>query len=162
MNVFIQKNRGWLMFYALGARVVGWVLIILTCIPICLIPYLVWSSFEGRLVWLGTILELLLGRLPLGIILLGVAQLIKCLSEDEYQPAWLLRHGAEISYLFAVLIAAGSVGGCFFYLQDARSPESFSVFMRVLPAIVNTLIFVGLGNLLKRILPIIEESKVLV
>jgi len=96
--------------------------------------------------------------LPLGIIVLGVAQLIKYVSESEYQPGWLLRHGTGILYLFAVLMLVNSVIRYCFLMPI----ESSGIGMFLLPDVAKMLILIGLAEILKRVLPVIEESKTLV
>ena len=168
MNEFIEKNRRLLKFYCVAARVIGWVLVILSAIPALLIPYIISGVFHeypgGILPMLGALLEVLFGRLPLGVIVLGVAQLIRYVSESKYQPGWLLRHGTGILYLFAVLKFVGSVVRYFFLIPEIEPVNSFSFEIKIylLVDVAKILILIGLADILKRVMPVIEESKTLV
>ena len=166
MNEFIEKNKGLLKFYCVAAQIIGWVLVILSAMPALLIPYIISGVFheypDDILPLLGALLEILFGRLPLGVIVLGVAQLIRYVSESEYQPGWLLRNGTRILYLFAVLMLVGPVIRYCFILPAMEPVDIFSTEMHLLADVSKMLILIGLGNILKRVMPVIEESKTLV
>ena len=166
MNEFIEKNRKLLRTYCVAARIVGWVLVILSAIPALLIPYIISGVFQeypgGIIPMLGALIEVLFGRLPLGIIVLGVAQLIRYVSERQYQPGWLLRHGSGILYLFAALMIAGPIIRYCFYIHGIKPVDSFYIVMHLLADVAVMLILIGMGNILKRIMPVIEESRTLI
>ena len=170
MKEFIEKNKRLLTFYCATARIIGWVLVILSALPaLSILSLLIFKMSFFRefllpeiLPILGSLLEVLFGRLPLGIIVLGVAQLIRYVSESEHRPGWLLRHGAGILYLFAALMLMGIVVRCFFLLPTIKSVDSFPVEMYLLVDVAKMLILIGLADILKRVLPVIEESKTLV
>ena len=153
------------MFYCIAARIIGWVLVILWgAIPALSIPFCAYKALRfhvfppDMLLMLSGSLAVLFGQLPLGIIVLGVAQLIRYVSESEYQPGWLLRHGTGILYLFAVLMLVNSVIRYCFLMPI----ESSGIGMFLLPDVAKMLILIGLAEILKRVLPVIEESKTLV
>lgn len=166
MNEFIEKNRSLLQTYWVAARVIGWVLVILSAIPALLIPYIISGVFHkypgGIIPMLGPLIEVLFGRLPLGVIVLGVAQLIRYVSESEYQPGWLLRHGTGILYFFAALMFVGPVIRYCFLLPAIKLVDSSSIAIHLLADVAKMLILIGLGDILKRVMPVIEESKTLV
>ncbi len=162
INEFIEKNKKLLRTYCIAARIIGWVLVILSAMPALLIPYIISGVFHeypgGIIPMLGPLVEVLFGRLPLGVIVLGVAQLIRYVSERQYQPGWLLRHGSGILYLFAALMITGPIIRYF----CIKHIDSSYIVMHLLADVAKMLILVGLGNILKRIMPVIEESKTLV
>ena len=164
MNAFIEKNKRLLKFYCVAARIIGWVLVILSAMPSLFILYaahkaLRFHEYPPKIIsMLCASLEILFGRLPLGVIVLGVAQLIRYVSESEYQPGWLLRHGTGILYLFAVLIFVGPVARYCFLMPVGSS----YIVMHLLGDVAKMLILIGLGQILKRVMPVIEESKTLV
>jgi len=166
IQTFIEKNRNMLQTYCIAARIIGWVLVILSAMPALLIPFIISGSFEeypgGIKPMLGALLEVLFVRLPIGLIVLGVAQLIKYLSESEYQPGWLLRHGSVILYFFAVLIFVGSLIRYCFLLPATKAVDSSYIVMHILWDVALMLILIGLGNIFKRVMPMIEESRTLV
>ena len=161
MNTFIENNKKWLIFYANMARIIGWVLIILSAMPSLLIPYMISGAFReypgGITRMTGPLIEVLFIRLPLGIIVLGVAQLIRYVSDNQYQPGWLLRHGSGILYLFAILMISGQIVR---YWVDTHSLLYIEI--NSLAYVAVTLILIGLGKILKRIMPVIEEHRTLV
>ncbi len=161
MNTFIEKNKGLLKFYCVAARIIGWVLLITAGIRTVEILS-GYSSFSIPFVMPITFLI----RILIGLVVLGVAQFIRYLFETEYKPGWILRHGEKILYLYAVLRVIRIV---FLFFVDARtmgdsiyySPWGFLV-DNVLPVVASALILVGLAQILRRVMPIIEESKTLV
>jgi hypothetical protein len=170
MNEFIEKNRRLLRIYCIAARIFGWVLVILSAMPVLSIPFISIAKpafFHEFLLpeipkMLNNLLGVLFGLLLLGVIVLGIAQLMRYVSESEYQPGWLLRHGTGVLYIFAVLMFAGSVIRHIFLLPAIKPVDIFSIEMHLLADVSKMLILIGLGNFLKRVIPVIEESKTLV
>ena len=161
MNTFIEKNKGLLKFYCVAARIIGWVLLITagTWTVSTLSGY---SRSSTPFITSITIFI----RILVGLVVLGVAQFIRHLSETDYKPGWILRHGEKILYLYAALRV---IRITFLFFVDAKimgdsiyySPWGFLV-ANGLPAVASALILVGLAQILRRIMPIIEESKTLV
>ena len=161
MNAFIEENRRLLKIYCISARIIGWVLLITTgtWTVSTLSGY---SSFSIPFVMPITIFIHIL----VGLVILGVAQFIRYLFETEYKPSLILRHGEKILYLYAVLrvtrisllffVDAKRMGDSIHY-----SPWGFIV-ANMLPVVASALILVGLAQILRRVMPIIEESKTLV
>jgi len=171
MNSFIQKNKDWLNFYSIGARIVGWTFIILSGLPLLLIPYMIYkvpiyteNSTGITISLFGAMLESLLGRLPLGIVLLGVAQLIRYIAESDYKPRWLLRNGTFLLYLFATLTLITPFTRYWYISHFTNDILDFSTIIMkyILPVLTQFLVLIGLGNIFKRIMPVIEEAKSLV
>ena len=161
MNTFVEKNKKWLKFYSVASRILGWALILLASIVVL---SLLKMSLEIRerqilLINLGTILEHTFGQLPMGIILLGVGQLLTYIYEDEYKMPWLLRNGPIMLYLFAVLAILRPI---IFYLYQYGMNSAPNLTFTPNGSLANILILVGLGSILKRIMPVIEEHKSLV
>ena len=93
-----------------------------------------------------------------------VARLAKFIFEKESAPTLMLRCGDKIFYLFAVL---GILWGVFRHLIFATAIEdSTTRFLYQQPALLPTLgkviILILLGQILKRLLPVIQEHKSLV
>jgi len=161
MNEFIEKNRRLLKIYCVSARIIGWVLLITagTWTVSTLSGY---SSFSIPFVMPITIFI----RILVGLVVLGVAQFIRYLFETEYKPGSILRHGEKILYLYAALrviritllffVDAKRMGDSIYY-----SSWGFLV-LNCLPVVAGALIMVGLAQILRRVMPIIEESKTLV
>lgn len=174
MSILIEKNKGWLSFYSLASRIIGWTYIILNMLPVLFISFVVYDTIKTHktlgIYWLPSTLECLFGQLPLGIILLGVAQLIKYICEDGYKLPWLLRHGTFLLYLFALLTFIQSLAQLFTqYWQMSHVTNFVEDFSSVtvitsyaLPVLAKMLVLIGLGSFLKRVMPVIEEAKSLV
>jgi hypothetical protein len=171
MPNLIEKNKDWLNFYRIAAKIIGWIFIIFNALPFLMIPYMIYFTLRIQ-VYRATILakffgvttECLLGRLPLGIVLLGIAQLIKYIIEPDYQPRWLLRHGSFLLYLFAALTLISLITRYWYNIYFTDTYENIpTVFLSYLPLVfVKVLLLMGLGAFLKRIMPVIEEAKSLV
>ena len=159
MNEFIEKYRRLLKIYCVAARIIGWVLLITTgtWTVSTLSGY---SSFSIPFIMPITIFI----RILVGLVILGVAQFIRYLFETEYKPGWILRHGEKILYLYALLTIL-SVVWVYTIAPSDFSPDMYSgvsVILVVISTAVRVLILVGLGQILRYLMPVIEESKTLV
>lgn len=170
MNEFIEKNRRLLNFYCVTARIIGWMIVLIGSI------HIVW--FLSEPLWSNVKWKTILPYLPhnlqfmLGLVVLGIAQFIRYVSEKQYQPGWLLRHGDKLLYLYAFFQIVKAIGSCanFTMLIMARTNYNFANVCQVLTvglflvltSVATILILVGLAQVLRRIMPVIEESKTLV
>ena len=174
ITTFIEKNRKLLLFYYWAARVGGWV-------------FLSWASLAavGHSVALATRTKFSLGdwnefsrywqhdvpwgifsnALPTGLLVLGIAQLIRYLLETDRRPDWILRNSDKLLYAYTAIL----IGYCCWRSSiDAivHFDEPYDFPLRLILSIVFILVkllaLVGLAQLLKRLLPIIEESRTLV
>jgi len=166
MNEFIEKNRGLLRFYCIAARTMGWILIIVAPLGAIVSLFKGLPGGERLRSWmLYELSEQLIRHLLLGLVMLSLAKFVRYLYENDYQPGWILRHGDKVLYLYAAcLIVSHIVWYCFqmtIRSHDLTDTLLFFVFWET-PALVMGLIFIGMGQVLRRILPIIEESKTLV
>ncbi len=166
MNEFIAKNKRLLKFYYIAALIMGWILIVLTTVKTAGIINL-WRISRYTVVITSIALQLVFGQIILGILLLAVAQFIRFLTSHSYEPGRLLRYIDKLIYLYAIGKVAQMI---FLYIRLETQAEnagshfsvwgSFSIY--AVPAIAWVLILVGLGLILKRSIPVIEESKTLV
>jgi len=172
MNEFIEKNRRLLHFYCETLRTIGKVILILG-----LLGGFAWTIF--RLVtkfgyWHAPkSYEMIISLMPLGVFniifyglaILGFVQFIRYLVEEDYKPGWILRHGDIFFYLYALFIIL-CVVRAYTTIPGIFSPSSYmgvyTILMTFFSITVRILILVGLGQILRRILPVIEESKTLV
>lgn len=170
MNTFIEKNKGLLKFYCVAARIIGWVLVLGGLVWFFLIIPSIDADISARAdALLYVISSMLFDFMMLGLIALGVTQFIRYLSETGYQPGCILRKADRIFYMYAVFLILKTYckyiwyNAC--YAELLQNPEvSRLLFMQpfFLPTLAKVLILVGLGQTIRRILPIIEESKTLV
>jgi len=169
MNEFIEKNRPLLHSYCVGARIIGWLLLVIALVMA------VEKSFSGfsdinekfRFLMIYRLCEqLALSFVLLGLVLLGLAQFVRYLSENDYLPGWIFRHADKILYLYVAALIISPILHQYFYMKATRYAGTVNLFLYllspILPAVAKGLIFIGIAQILRRIKPIIEESKTLV
>lgn len=164
MNEFVEKNRQLLKFYCITARIIGWTILVAVGVWIALIlAGLGGGNQDGKGFLLRSVPAFIITYMLPGLITLGVAQFMQYLFQKEYRPGWILRYGDKILYFYAVVQIVFDV------LRHVHSAKLFAQFhvwpMTVLPMLflaAKVLILVGLGQILQRIMPVIEESKTLV
>ena len=167
MNEFIAKNKRLLKIYYIAALIMGWILIVLPTVKTAGVVFNLWRISRDRMVMTSIVLQFVFGQIILGILLLAVAQFIRFLTSHSHEPGRLLRYIDKIIYLYAIGKVAQMV---FLYIRLETLAEnagphfsvwgSFSTY--AVPAIAWVLVLVGLGQILKRSIPVIEESKTLV
>jgi hypothetical protein len=171
MNEFIEKNRRLLHFYCETLRTIGLLILILGVVGVCAIMMLVLLSKFG--VWYAPesfemIIAMPLGAFKIffiGIGIRGLMQFIRYLVERDYKPGWILRHGEMFFYLYALLTVLSVVWMYTIapsYLPPSLYTRVFFIIVAALSTTVKVLILVGLGQILRRLIPVIEESKMLV
>jgi len=172
MNEFIEKNRRLLHFYCETLRTIGSVILILGLIGgfamtifALLSKFGYWpatKSFNMVIIaWLPSYLK----AIVFWIGILGLAQFIKYLFEKNYKPGWILRHGDMFFYLYALLtiLETGWI-----YMTNYHSPSFdirtgfVAVFSIVVKVMVKVMVLIGLGQIFRHLMPVIEESKTLV
>ena len=96
--------------------------------------------------------------------MLGLAQFIRYVTERDYKPGWILRHGEMFFYLYALLTILSVVWVYVFapFGHSQKIYSSVSIVIVVFSTTVRVLILVGLGRILHYLMPVIEESKSLV
>ena len=171
MNEIIEKKRRLLHFCCDSLRSIGQVVLILGLLSVCAIITFVLLSKFGN--WhVPKAFNKMIFAMPLaafniifiGIGILGLAQFIRYLIERNYKPGWILRHGEKILYLYALLTIL-SVVWVYTIAPSDFSPDMYSgvsMILVVISTAVRVLILVGLGQILRYLMPVIEESKSLV
>lgn len=167
MNDFIEKNKGLLKCYCTAARIIGWCILLVAAIMI-IAEILSGGRFIGaKGVYRLYMLEGLLFHymLPAFLALL-VAQFIRYLYEVEHQPGWILRYGDKILYVYAVIVVLNAIWQHVYFVlvqqSDFGTSKLLYMFLAVLLTGARALILVGLAQILRRVMPVIEESKTLV
>jgi len=168
MNAFVEKNRRLLKIYCVAARTIGRVLLIVAAV-IAVVKLFSGFSVDDQLRSYMLYLlcqQLTLSFVLLGLVLLGLAQFVRYLSENDYQPGWIFRHGDKVLYLYAAALIISPFLDYYFQMTVIRNVSAVSLLLyflsAVLPAVAKALIFVGMAQILKRIVPMIEESRTLV
>lgn len=170
MKEFIEKNKALLRSYCLITRIIGWMLLIVALVIAVVKSF---SGFEvddqlGFYMIYRLFQELALRYVLIGLILLGLAQFVRYLYESEYQSGLILRHGDKVLYLYALALIVNPILDYFYRMKiigmTYANTDSLFLYWSIilLPAIAKALIFIGMARILKRIVPMVEESKTLV
>ena len=172
MTEFIEKNKRLLTVYCLMAQVLGYLLILAGLVWFGLIaagpssPLSTTPSDKGQVqIILYASSSLVFDFFFPGLITLGVAAFIRCLLQSEYKPGWILRSARPILYSYAAFLVGYAVFKYFMYIELMEEFNSALLLFAqpvLLPIAAKLLILIGLGQILKRVMPVIEESKTLV
>lgn len=166
---FVAENRRFLKLSSDVARFYGLLLLFVAGMTVAMPAFIAVSGMmepDTLKQWFGLqtlsrLLTLVLG----GLLALALAEFIRYVTAGEGEPKWILRHADKTMFAYAVFIAVASVS-----LAGKAMPggprSDFSnliplVFM-VIHAVGTPLILIGVGITLRKILPIIRESKTLV
>ncbi|HUU93879.1 MAG TPA: hypothetical protein VM238_22015 [Phycisphaerae bacterium] len=155
-----ETNRRFLKACRIAIQVVGWLITaggvvstVMACVGVAQPPGL---GFRLMALSRGA------GTVVFGIIALGLAQLIRFLLADAAKPGWILRHGDMFLYLYAateVLAQLANQSVIAAHLGDRwLVPFAASVPF----SLAKALVLIGLGLVLRRVIPMAEESKTLV
>lgn len=166
MNGFFVKNKGLLKFYCIVARITGWLVLSVGCLAAASHSLALYSRIGDREALQAYLPHVPWGMItnfiPIGLLALGVGQFIRYLFNREHQPGWILRYGQQILCLWAAVYCVW----VYFVEVGFNSPattESLRRLIFLLPFLgAKVLALVGLGQILRRIMPVIEESRTLV
>jgi len=174
MNEFIEKNKQLFNFYSVAAQSIAVALLISA--PISIIITILSekpiSGMQGGYNPIQLLLHLFLDYIiPCSLALL-VAQFIKHLTETDGKTGWILQHGVIILYICAILLVVNDIWQWVFYAVVIKhsaldalptiSSKILCVFVSLLLTATKVLVLIGLGQILRRLMPVIEESKTLV
>lgn len=172
MNEFIEKNRRLLHFYCETLRTIASVILILSFLAVfamtifaLLSKFGYWPAPKPFNMNVIALLPSYLKAIIFWIGILGLPQFIRYLVERDYKPGWILRHGDMFFYLYALLTILEAV---WVYMTNYHSPslsvrvDMITVFSIVVKVMVKVMVLVGLGRILRHLMPVIEESKTLV
>jgi len=170
IQTFIEKNKKLLLFYYWAARIGGWVFLSYASLvavgkSVALASRIGdWQEFnrfcQHDVPW-GVFSDVL----PTCLLVLGIAQLIWYLLETDHRPRWILRNADKLLYSYtAILIGYYCWMGVTDVITRFNEPYDFPLRLIVLVAfiIIKLLVLVGVAEMLRRLLPMIEESRTLV
>ena len=170
MNNFIEQNKKLLLFYYRAARIGGWIFLALASAAIIGHSIALISRLgdvnEFHRYWQHDVPWGMLNNVfPTGLLVLGVSQLIWYLLETDHKARWVLRNSYKLLYAYTVILLGYY---CWVGTSDAIShfnePHDFPwrMILLVVFIIVKLLALVGLAEISRRLLPVIEEHKSLV
>lgn len=183
MVSMVENQWNWLRPYVGIARWVGWLLLIFGALTLAQLAY---GSFELRYVNHQPVSAILAHSLEMawnilrnvllpGTLALGVSQFLRWLVEKETRPGWLLRLAPTLLvftaavYLVQVGLMVWRLPGVIRMINKPEYTAGYPV-IAILSVIVPNfliglapvIIFFGLSEALRRIGPIVDESKELV
>lgn len=102
-----------------------------------------------------------------GLVLLMLAQVLRCLGDREFAPRWILRQGHWILFLYGAFLLEFLIRRSyhvFAHSPDIDQVNGFGIFLTMvgLPDVPLIIVVVGVGVALRRLVSILEESKTLV
>jgi hypothetical protein len=165
---FVVENRGFLKLCSGAARFYGLFLLSVCGVFVAVaIGMMVAGVIDAHTLRKWIDVQLLSGGLTLvsgGFLSLVLAEFISYVLDGEGEPKWILRNGDKIVYAYVVFCAVISFLTVV-HMSRRLGPTGLS-FLPVMFAVVHDvtkpLILIGFAITLKRVLPIIRESKLLV
>ena len=162
LNNVIEKNKQFLRVCSKVAKLTGLFLLVFTVIQIAGAIFLIFQ--HGRPLEYDSFLYLRVYKWAFtALLLLGINQLIKCLIETEFKPNWILRHSDIIIYIYAFCLFI-----TFTYNMIMEWPNQnyghpwLTMIFFIVSMLIKMLLWVSFGQVMQRIVPIIEESRTLV
>ena len=170
IQTFIEKNRKLLRFYYWVMRVGGWMFLGLALLAaaghsVALASRISdWDEFT-RYFQFDVPWGMFTNGLPTGLLVLGMAQLIRYLLRTDQKPDWILRNADKLLYTYtAILISYYCWMGTTEVISHFNEPYDFPLrlIMLVIFILVKLLALIGVAEVLRRLLPMFEESRTLV
>ena len=168
MNTFVEENKGLLRTCYLAAIILGWLLLALG-----------WSAVVGHSIALisrvgdwGTFKEYyfysvpwdVIDGVPVGFLALGIGQFIRYVYDNNYKPGWILRNVQKLIYIYVVIFGMLTIFGT--VMAFPHMGHWIERTIRLLAAVIwgagKIMLLIAVALILKRIMPIIEESRTLV
>jgi len=166
---FVTENRWLLKLCSEAARFVGLLALLGPTVLIAVFAVAEMSGAMGPMPPLAR--NQLLSAAPMiafyGFIALVFAEFIAYLLASEGEPKWILRHGNKVIYAYIlyfivmtihVALRTPNTGGS----RGMDSYPALKLLLLIASTGVNVLIWVGIALVLKKVIPIIRESKTLV
>jgi len=168
MNTFVEENKGLLRICYLAAIILGWFLLVLGCAALfghslALISRMDdWGKFKEYYFY-GIPWDVING-IPVGLLALGIGQFIRYVYDNKYKPGWILRNFGQLLYIYAVIFGALTIFGT--VMAFPHWGDWIERTVRLLAAVIwgvgKIMLLIAAALILKRVMPIIEESKTLV
>ncbi len=168
MNAFIEENKGLLKNYCIVARIIGWLFLVSGClngIGGSIMMFTKLDQYQNFMAYFCAMPFRDLNNIFVGLFALWCSRFIKFLSEADYKQDWLLRCATKLLYYYAAIVLLYNfiaIVGIHGFSFDQIGGIIGRMFIFVFFGCIWSIAFVGLGFILKRIMPVIEESKTLV
>lgn len=163
----IEDKRRPLRFFCIALELIGWILVFggtMWFIYLLSGTRATSDRMAGLREMLTVIANFSFDFVFIGLVAVILAHLTRYVFERDFRRGILLRCGDKILYLFAVLSLGWAGFSWFYYIKTIEEIYWRGLLAQplILPTVAKVLILVCLGQILKRILPVIEESKTLV
>jgi hypothetical protein len=176
----VETNRGLLQLYSALSRLTGWLLIVWGCGLWGMGLWLAVTTTKTEFVnpvtresisllevfFKGYILEPLSIAILPGLLALMVAQLLRFILAEKTRPGWLLRNGEKVLYLAIAIVLFNAIPawhlGNILRVEDYVTTLALSLgglSPHLLLAAARLMILIALAQALRRVMPMIEESK---
>jgi hypothetical protein len=178
MIAFVEKNEKFLRFSFNALRISGWGLLVLGIVgPLAELAYARFqyhdTTFFNQLLTRATLRMLHITFL--GLFGIGLAQLVRYLLDPSYVPGFILRHSNKFIYAYVILSLSQSWSQVVIFIHSFPIVKEIEPFVMqhnffvisnsaiyAIFYVAKCLILIGFAQLLKRIIPIIQESRTLV
>lgn len=166
MNTFVEKHKRLFFFYYAAIRLSAWFLLTLGCGGFILSVTIAKMAAGSAAVARETSSEFIL----FGFLGLGIAQVIRYLIKPDCPPGFILRHGGKFLYAYVIILFGLLILRNILFLQNfdkVAIPHTTALYLgtSIGSAVLfcaKALILIAAAQLLKRLLPVIEEHKSLV
>ncbi len=167
MNAFIEQNKRLLKVCCTTARIYGWLLLSFGLLATAGHSFALmtrigkWDMFYD---YFETMPWNVIGGVASGVLALGIGQFIRFVIDNDCRPGWILQNASGLLYVYAAFV------GVFIIIITVMAFPHWEnwgeITIRLLGRAIHVagkiLLLIGVALVLKRIMPVIEESKTLV
>ena len=157
---FVNSNRKLISFYSKNVLSIGQILVFAGLASIAFFAFQSATQEHYKAAWYKVVLNSTTAIIFPGIITIMIAKICACLLEPEKRPHFLLRHGDVILYLYAAaLVSNATISG--FSVSNMKL-DTFSIWAMLIPAVLGSafkaFVIAGLGPIIRKLVPAIQES----
>ena len=158
----VGKNKKSISMYCAVLRISGW-LIVSSSGLLPILQFIEYRTNSQRLLYV-VLPHFVISYLFIGVFALGLAQLISYIFDNKYRAGWLLRRADKIIYIYAATLLISKIMFAVNFLLTVHVTHTdwYWIVLLVVLLLLKLLILIGAGGILRRVMPIIEESKTLV
>jgi len=174
MHTIIENNRNNLRYFGRAGRALGWATLLTTT---AWVLSLAWVLLEDSEMIFKEYYLILFDRqnplkaLFIGILALGVSQFTRYLLGIDQKPGWILSHGGVLLYLYVLStlclerimfhIPIPGIKPSFYGISGFEVLHSGVQISGIIILGAKIIVLFGLAEMLRRILPIVAESRTL-
>jgi len=174
MYAIIENNRDKLRYFGRAVQALGWATLLATTVWVLSLAWVLQEDSHG--IFQEHYIILIAKQNPIkavfiGILSLGLAQLTRYMLGIDQKPGWILRQGGALLYLYVLLTLC--LDRIMFRISiPGIEPSSFGIsgfeilhrgfhISGLIILAAKIIVLVGLAEMLRRILPMVEESRTL-